>query len=34
VIVSRSREGTNVVVVIGRDEAAELDERHHRCKTT
>jgi 3-oxoacyl-(acyl-carrier-protein) synthase len=34
VIISRSREGTNVVVVIGRDEAAELEARHHRCKTT
>jgi act minimal PKS chain-length factor (CLF/KS beta) len=27
VIVSRSREGANVVVVIGRDEAAEMDAR-------
>jgi 3-oxoacyl-(acyl-carrier-protein) synthase len=30
VIVSRSREGTNVVLVIGRDEAAELEARKHR----
>jgi 3-oxoacyl-(acyl-carrier-protein) synthase len=34
VIVSRSREGANVVVVIGRDEAAESKARQHRCKTT
>lgn len=34
VIVSRSREGTNVIVVIGRDEAAESEARQHRCKTT
>lgn len=34
VIVSRSREGANVVVVIGRDEAAESEARQHRCKTT
>lgn len=34
VIVSRSREGANVVVVIGRDEAPESEARQHRCKTT
>lgn len=34
VIISRSREGANVVVVIGRDKAAESEARQHRCKTT
>lgn len=33
VIISRSREGTNVAVVIGR-EAAEMEPRQQQCKTT
>jgi 3-oxoacyl-(acyl-carrier-protein) synthase len=34
VVISRSREGANVVVVIGRDAAAESEARQYRCKTT